>query len=35
MADDITVEGNLQELLAFEQIIEFILEALEDMIEDL
>ncbi len=35
MAGDITVEGNLQDAMAFQEIIELALEALEDMFEDL
>ena len=33
MAGDITVEGNLQDAMAFQEIIELALEALEDMFE--
>ena len=35
MAGDITVEGNLQDAMAFQEIIELALEAYEDLIEDL
>jgi len=35
MAGDITVEGNLQDAMAFQEIIELALEALEDLFEDL
>ena len=35
MAGDITVEGNLQDAMAFQEIIELALEALEDMFENL
>ncbi len=35
MAGDITVEGNLQDAMAFQEIIELALEALEDMFEEL
>ncbi len=35
MAGDITVEGNLQDAMAFQEIIELALEALEDMFEDI
>jgi putative sterol carrier protein len=35
MAGDITVEGNLQDAMAFQEIIELALEALEDKFEDL
>lgn len=35
MAGDITVEGNLQDAMAFQEIIELSLEAYEDLIEDL
>ncbi|MHA2037285.1 MAG: SCP2 sterol-binding domain-containing protein [Promethearchaeota archaeon] len=35
MAGDITVEGNLQDAMAFQEIIELALEAFEDLIEDL
>ena len=35
MAGDITVEGNLQDAMAFQEIIELALEALEDMFEAL
>ena len=34
MAGDITVEGNLQDAMAFQEIIELSLEAYEDLIED-
>jgi len=33
MAGDITVEGNLQDAMAFQEIIELALEALEDMLD--
>jgi hypothetical protein len=33
MAGDITVEGNLQDAMAFQEIIELALEALEDMFD--
>ena len=33
MAGDITVEGNLQDAMAFQEIIELALEALEDMMD--
>ena len=35
MAGDITVEGNLQDAMAFQEIIELALEAYEDLVEDL
>ncbi len=35
MAGDITVEGNLQDAMAFQEIVELALEAYEDLIEDL
>jgi putative sterol carrier protein len=35
MAGDITVEGNLQDAMAFQEIIELSLEAYEDLIEDM
>ena len=35
MAGDITVEGNLQDAMAFQEIIELALEAYEDLAEDL
>ncbi len=35
MAGDITVEGNLQDAMAFQEIIELSLEAYEDLVEDL
>ncbi|MFX1279046.1 MAG: SCP2 sterol-binding domain-containing protein [Promethearchaeota archaeon] len=35
MAGDITVEGNLQDAMAFQEIIELALEAYEDLIEDM
>ncbi|MFW9942775.1 MAG: SCP2 sterol-binding domain-containing protein [Candidatus Thorarchaeota archaeon] len=35
MAGDITVEGNLQDAMAFQEIIELSLEAYEDLIEEL
>jgi len=35
MAGDITVEGNLQDAMAFQEIIELAMEAFEDAIEDL
>lgn len=35
MAGNITVEGNLQDAMAFQEIIELALEAYEDLIEDL
>ena len=35
MAGDITVEGNLQDAMAFQEIIELALEDYEDLIEDL
>ncbi len=35
MAGDITVEGNLQDAMAFQEIIELALEAFEDLVEDL
>jgi len=35
MAGDITVEGNLQDAMAFQEIIELALEALEDKFEDI
>ena len=35
MAGDITVEGNLQDAMAFQEIIELALEALEDMFEEI
>ncbi len=35
MAGDITVDGNLQDAMAFQEIIELSLEAYEDLIEDL
>ena len=35
MAGDITVEGNLQDAMAFQEIIELAMEAFEDLIEDL
>ncbi len=34
MAGDITVEGNLQDAMAFQEIIELALEAYEDLVED-
>jgi len=33
MAGDITVEGNLQDAMAFQEIIELAMEALEDLVE--
>ena len=33
MAGDITVEGNLQDAMAFQEIIELALEAFEDMVD--
>ena len=35
MAGDITVEGNLQDAMAFQEIIELAMEAFEDLAEDL
>ncbi|TFG25182.1 MAG: hypothetical protein EU529_01995 [Promethearchaeota archaeon] len=35
MAGDITVEGNLQDAMAFQEIIELAMEAFEDLTEDL
>ncbi|MFX1571874.1 MAG: SCP2 sterol-binding domain-containing protein [Promethearchaeota archaeon] len=35
MAGDITVEGNLQDAMAFQEIIELALEAYEDLVEDM
>jgi putative sterol carrier protein len=35
MAGDITVEGNLQDAMAFQEIVELALEAYEDLAEDL
>ncbi len=35
MAGDITVEGNLQDAMAFQEIIELAMEAFEDLSEDL
>ena len=35
MAGDITVEGNLQDAMAFQEIIELAVEAFEDLAEDL
>ena len=35
MAGDITVEGNLQDAMAFQEIIELALEAYEDLVEEL
>jgi putative sterol carrier protein len=35
MAGDITVEGNLQDAMAFQEIVELALEAYEDLIEDM
>ncbi len=35
MAGDITVEGNLQDAMAFQEIIELAMEAYEDLAEDL
>ncbi|MFX0040298.1 MAG: SCP2 sterol-binding domain-containing protein [Promethearchaeota archaeon] len=35
MAGDITVEGNLQDAMAFQEIVELALEAYEDLVEDL
>jgi len=35
MAGDITVEGNLQDAMAFQEIIELAIEAFEDLSEDL
>ncbi|MHA1439449.1 MAG: SCP2 sterol-binding domain-containing protein [Promethearchaeota archaeon] len=35
MAGDITVEGNLQDAMAFQEIIELAIEAFEDLTEDL
>jgi len=35
MAGDITVEGNLQDAMAFQEIIELAMEAFEDLIDEL
>ncbi len=35
MAGDITVEGNLQDAMAFQEIIELAMEAFEDLAEDM